>query len=82
MQRLLAILLRVLSAAGVVLLIGGLFVVLVRGAKRGSRFAHSLGAAMMLFGMAHMRDRDQQTIEDARRAHAKKGAKSGDPLNP
>jgi hypothetical protein len=82
MHRLLAIVLRVLLAAGVVVLIGGLFVVLVRNAKRGSRFAHALGAAMMLFGMGYMRDPDQQTIEEARQAHTKKSAESGDPLNP
>jgi hypothetical protein len=57
-------------------------VVLIKAAKRGGGGMQALGAALMMFGWASMRDPRNDTVAEAQDGRIRKGTHSGDPLDP
>ena len=77
-----AIAMRALLAGGAFIAFGWGLVALVRGAKRGGKRMHAVGAMLMMFGWGHMRDPRNDTVAEARDGRIRKGTDSGDPLEP
>ena len=72
---------KVLAVAGGITLIAWLGIVMVKAAKRGGGGMRGIGAALMMFGWATMRD--PPTIPwPKRRTDASAKARTGDPLDP
>ena len=56
-------------------------VVIVKAAKRGGGGMRGVGAALMMFGWATMRDPRNDTVAEAQDGRIRKGVHSGDPLD-
>jgi hypothetical protein len=57
-------------------------IVFVKAAKRGGGGMRGIGAALMMFGWATMRDPRNDTVAEAQDGRIRKGNDSGDPLGP
>jgi hypothetical protein len=64
--------------AGAALLIW-IAVVMVKAAKRGGGGMRGVGAALMMFGWATMRDSSNNPVAEASEGRARKGTDTGDP---
>jgi hypothetical protein len=70
--------LAVLGAASVLIWLG---VVMIKAAKRGGGGMRGVGAVLMMFGWATMRDPRNDTVAEAQDGRIRKGTHSGDPLD-
>jgi hypothetical protein len=70
--------LAVLGAATVLIWIG---VVMMKAAKRGGGGLRGIGAALMMFGWATMRDPRNDTVAEAQDGRIRKGTHTGEPLD-
>jgi len=64
--------------AGAALLIW-MAVVMVKAAKRGGGGMRGVGAALMMFGWATLRDSSNNPVAEASEGRARKGTDTGDP---
>jgi hypothetical protein len=73
--------LRILAWGGGVSALIWLGTVMVKAAKRGGGGMRGIGAALMMFGWATMRDPRNDTVAEAQDGRIRKGTHSGDPLD-
>ena len=73
--------LKILAWAGGVSALVWIGIVMVKAAKRGGGGLRGVGAALMMFGWATMRDPRNDTVAEAQDGRIRKGTHSGDPLN-
>jgi hypothetical protein len=73
---------KVLAWSGALSFLIWICVVMIRAAKRGGGGMRGLGAALMMFGWATMRDPRSDTVAEAQDGRIRKGSLSGDPLEP
>jgi hypothetical protein len=57
-------------------------IVLIKAAKRGGGGMRGIGAALMMFGWATMRDPRNDTVAEAQDGRIRKGTNTGEPLDP
>jgi len=72
--------LRVLFAAFAFMAFVWILVALARHAKRSGKGYRAIGATLMLFGWANLRDPRNDTVAEAQDGRIRKGTDSGDPL--
>ena len=70
--------LAVLGGASLLIWFG---VVMVKAARKGGGGMQALGAALMMFGWASIRDPRNDTVAEAQDGRIRKGTHSGDPLD-
>ena len=73
--------LKILAWAGGVSALVWIGIVMVKAAKRGGGGLRGVGAALMMFGWATMRDPRNDTVAEAQDGRIRKGTHSGDPRN-
>jgi hypothetical protein len=56
-------------------------VVMIKAAKRGGGGMRGIGAALMMFGWATMRDPRNDTVAEAQDGRIRKGTHTGEPLD-
>jgi hypothetical protein len=71
----------VLAVAGAATALIWLGVVMVKAAKRGGGGMRGIGAALMMFGWATMRDPRNDTVAEAQDGRIRKGNSTGEPLD-
>jgi hypothetical protein len=71
----------VLAVAGAAAALIWLGVVMVKAAKRGGGGMRGIGAALMMFGWATMRDPRNDTVAEAQDGRIRKGNSTGEPLD-
>jgi len=72
---------KVLAALGAAIALIWIGVVMIKAAKRGGGGMRGIGAALMMFGWATMRDPRNDTVAEAQDGRIRKGTHSGDPLD-
>ena len=64
---------------GMLLIVGA--AMLIRGARRGGKTMHVIGAALTLMTMGNVRDPANEKVEIAKQPRKKESGESGDPPN-
>ena len=64
---------------GMILIAGA--AILIRGARRGGKAIHVIGAALTLMTMGNVRDPSNEAAEVAKQPRKKEAGESGDPPN-
>jgi hypothetical protein len=76
-----AVAVKVLAALGAASALIWLGFALVKAGKRGGGGMRGIGATLMMFGWATMRDPRNDTVAEAQDGRIRKGTSSGDPLD-